>query len=159
RGAMETTSVAPCAADLAMMSALTIPDDLPVLVAHLHSFGVPVLFRFGAQTDRTDATQQIAQVDQAGLALPDRDYYLKTDDRSTELRAKYLAHITQLFTQAGTAPEQAAASAKAALAVEPALATASLDRVKRRDPAATQHPMGVNELQRMTPNFSWRKYA
>jgi putative endopeptidase len=156
---IESAGLGPITPDLATIDEIVNPDDLPVLVAHLHSFGVPVLFRFGAQSDRTDATQQIAQVDQAGLALPDRDYYLKADDRSVELRAKYLAHITQVFALAGAAPEQAAAGAKGALAIETALAAASLDRVKRRDPAATHHPMGVNELQRMTPNFSWRKYA
>jgi putative endopeptidase len=156
---IESAGLGPITPDLATIDELVNPDDLPVLVAHLHSFGVPVLFRFGAQSDRTDATQQIAQVDQAGLALPDRDYYLKADDRLVELRAKYLAHITQVFALAGAAPEQAAAGAKGALAIETALAAASLDRVKRRDPAATHHPMGVNELQRITPNFSWRKYA
>jgi putative endopeptidase len=156
---IESAGLGPITPDLATIDEIVNPYDLPVLVAHLHSFGVPVLFRFGAQSDRTDATQQIAQVDQAGLALPDRDYYLKADDRSVELRAKYLAHITQVFALAGAAPEQAAAGAKGALAIETALAAASLDRVKRRDPAATHHPMGVNELQRITPNFSWRKYA
>ena len=156
---IESAGLGPIAPDLATIDELVNPDDLPVLVAHLHSFAVPVLFGFGAQSDRTDATQQIARVDQGGLALPDRDYYLKADERSAELRAKYLAHITQVFTLAGAAADQAAADANAVLAIETALATASLDRVKRRDPAATQHPMGLNELQRMTPNFSWRKYA
>ena len=156
---IESAGLDPVAPDLATIDELLNPDDLPVLVAHLHRCGVPVLFRFGARTDRADATKQIATVDQSGFALPDRDYYLKTDDRSVELRAKYLAHIARIFALAGAAPEAAAADAKATLAIETALATAALDRVTRRDPAATDHPMGLNELQRMTPNFSWRKYA
>jgi endothelin-converting enzyme/putative endopeptidase len=156
---IETRRLAPVGPDLATIDELLNPDDLPILVAHLHASGVPAFFRFGAQIDRTDATQQIAQVDQSGFALPDREYYLKADDRSVALRAQYLAHITQLFTLAGAAPDAAAADAKAALAVETALATAALDRVKRRDPAALQHPMGLNDLQKLTPNFSWRKYT
>jgi putative endopeptidase len=156
---IESAGLGAVGPDLATIDELLNPDDLPVLVAHLHSYGVPVLFRFGAQTDRTDATRQIAQVDQAGFALPDRSYYLKTDEASAELRAKYLAHITRLFALAGAALEKAADDAKAVLGIETALATAALDRVTRRDPAATQHPMELNELQRMTPNFSWRKYA
>jgi putative endopeptidase len=156
---IESAGLGPVAPDLATIEELLNPDDLPVLVAHLHRYGVPVLFRFGARTDRADATKQIATVDQSGFALPDREYYLKTDDRSVELRAKYLAHIARIFALAGVAPETAAADAKATLAIETALATAALDRVTRRDPAATDHPMGLNELQRMTPNFSWRKYA
>jgi putative endopeptidase len=149
-------SIAP---DLATINELVNPDDLPVLVAHLHALGVPVFFRFGAQTDRSDATQQIAHVDQGGLALPDRDYYVRTDQRSADLRAKYLAHVTQLFILSGEPPDAAAAGAAAVLAVETALATASLDRVKRRDPRETTRVMALAELQAMSPNFSWRKYA
>jgi putative endopeptidase len=135
------------------------PDDLPVLVAHLHEYGIPAFFRFGSQTDLENATEEMASVDQVRFGLPDRDYYLKTDDRSVELRGKYVAHISQIFVLAGAAPEKAAADAKAVMSIETALANAALDRVKRRDPAATHHTMGLNELQRMTPNFQWRKYA
>ena len=156
---IDAAGLATITPDLAIIGELVNPDDLPVLVAHLHEIGVPVFFRFAAQTDRSDATRQIAQVDQSGLALPDRDYYVKTDDRSVQLRAKYLAHITQVFMLSGEAPEAAAADATAALGVETALAGASLDRVARRDPAATTHPMTLAELQTLSPNFSWRKYA
>jgi putative endopeptidase len=158
-GRIESNGLAPVGPDLATIDALTNPDDLPVLVAHLHEIGVPVFFRFGAQIDRGDATRQIAQADQSGLALPDRDYYVKTDERSVDLRARYLAHITQLFALSGETPEASAADAKAVLEVETALASASLDRVKRRDPAAINHPMTLAELQAMSRNFNWRKYA
>jgi putative endopeptidase len=156
---VDAAGLATVTPDLNTIAELVNPDDLPVLVAHLHAIGVPVFFRFAAQTDRSDATQQIAQVDQGGLALPDRDYYLKTDERSAAIRTKYLAHITQLFTLAGTAPEVAATDAAAALAVETTLANASLDRVARRDPNTTTHVMTLAELQKMSPNFNWRKYA
>jgi putative endopeptidase len=158
-GKIESGGLGALAGDIATIGELVNPDDLPVLVAHMHAINVPVLFRFGSLTDKSDATRQIAGIDQAGFALPDRDYYLKTDERSAALRAKYLAHITQMFTLAGTAADQAATDAAAALAVENVLATASLDRVARRDPNTTNHPMSLGELQRLTPNFSWRKYA
>ena len=83
---IEGAGLTPIASDLATIGEIVNPDDLPVLIAHLHAFGVPVLFRFGAQTDLQDAANAIADVDQAGLGLPDRDYYLKTDERSVELR-------------------------------------------------------------------------
>jgi putative endopeptidase len=156
---IETAGLAPIAPDLATIDEILNPDDLPVLVAHLHAFGVPVLFRFGAETDLNDASNAIASVDQAGLGLPDRDYYLKTDERSVDLRAKYVALVRQMFTLAGAPAEQAAADANAVLSLETAMATAMLDRVKRRDPAATQHRMTINELQALSPNFNWRKYA
>ena len=156
---IEASGLSPIAPDLATIDEILNPDDLPVLVAHLHALAVPVLFRFGAQTDLTDATQAIADLDQAGLGLPDRDYYLKTDERSVALRAGYVALIRKMFGLAGEPAEQAANDAGAVLAFETTLATAMLDRVKRRDPAATQHRMTINELQALSPNFSWRKYA
>src|SRR5205823_5791254 len=80
--AIEAKGLLPIAQDLATIDALVNPDDLPILLAHLHSVGVPAFFRFNAQTDLRDATQTIADVDQGGLSLPDREYYLKTDARS-----------------------------------------------------------------------------
>jgi putative endopeptidase len=156
---IEGAGLTPIASDLATIGEIVNPDDLPVLIAHLHAFGVPVLFRFGAQTDLQDAANAITDVDQAGLGLPDRDYYLKSDERSVELRAKYLALIQKELAAAGETAEQAAADATATLSLETALATAMLDRVKHRDPANTQHRMTINELQALTPNFNWRKYA
>ena len=84
--AIENKGLVPLAHDLATIDALVNPDDLPILVAYLHTIGVPAFFRFNAQTDLRDATQSIADVDQGGLSLPDRDYYLKTDARSEEIR-------------------------------------------------------------------------
>jgi putative endopeptidase len=157
---IEASGVLPIASDLLTIDELVNPDDLPVLVARLHAIGVPALFRFSARTDVLgDPTQQIADVDQSGLSLPDRDYYLKTDPRSVELRDKFVATVEQLLTLAGARPEQAATDAKAVLSIETTLATAMLDRVQRREPKNTLHTMSLNDLQAMTPNFSWRKYA
>ena len=156
---IEADGLTPIAPDLATIDEILNPDDLPVLIAHLHAFGIPVLFRFGAQTDLQDATNAIANIDQAGLGLPDREYYLKTDARSVELRDKYQALVQKELALAGEPAEQAAADARAVVSIETALATAMLDRVKRRDPANTQHRMTINELQALSPNFNWRKYA
>jgi predicted metalloendopeptidase len=79
---IEANGLAAIGAELATIGEILNPDDLPVLVAHLHAYGIPALFRFGAQTDLEEATHAIANVDQAGLGLPDRDYYLNTDERS-----------------------------------------------------------------------------
>jgi putative endopeptidase len=157
--AIETAGLAPVGPDLATIDEILNPDDLPVLLAHLHAYGVPALFRFGARTDLEDATMAIAQVDQDGLGLPDRDYYLKTDAHSAELRDKYVATMQKLFELAGAKSDAASEDAKAVLSLETAMAEAMLDRVKRRDPANTQHRMTINELQALSPNFNWRKYA
>src|SRR5438874_400316 len=157
---IEAEGLSPVASELATIEELVNPDDLPVLAAHLHAMGVPALFRFGAQTDVLgDPTQQIADLDQGGLSLPDREYYLKTDDRSVDLRKKFAATIEKISALAGAPADRASADANAVLSIETALATASLERVQRRDPKNTLHTMALNDLQATTPNFSWRKYG
>jgi endothelin-converting enzyme/putative endopeptidase len=157
-GAIEARGVAPLEADLARIAALSRNEDLPALVAHLHSLGVNALFQFGSQTDRRDATQQIARVDQGGLGLPDRDFYLKTDARSAELRQKYSGHVEKMLGMLKT-PPSAPADARAVLAIETKLAEASLDRTARRDPAATDHMMSTPEWRELTPAFDWQRYV
>lgn len=156
--AIESKGLTPLTPDLVVLGNLRNPDDLPVAIAHLHEIGVAALFRFGGQIDRDDATRIIAVADQGGLGLPDRDYYIKTDDRSVQLRAKYLAHVEAMLGAAGEGPEEAAADARAAVTIETTLARASLDRVKRRDPASTHHRTTIGDLQARTPSFDWKKY-
>jgi len=100
----------------------------------------------------------IAGTDQGGLGLPDRDYYLKDDAKSVELRAKYLAHVQKMLELSGETATAAAADARAVVDLETALARASLERVKRRDPANIYHKMKVAELQALTPVFDWTAY-
>jgi putative endopeptidase len=156
---IEAKGLLPLAADLATVDALVNPDDLPILVAYLHTIGARVFFRFNSQTDLRDATQQIADVDDGGLSLPDREYYSKTDARSVEIREKFAAHVERMFLLAGQSPENAAHARQSVMAVETRLAEAGLDRVKRRDPAQTQHPMTLRELQAISPAFDWKRYA
>ena len=86
-----------------------------------------------------DSTQTIAFLDQGGITLPDRDYYIKDDPKSSETRQKYLEHVQKLFELAGHEPDVASAEAKTVLAIETGLARASMDRTVRRDPKARDH--------------------
>src|SRR5262245_60557225 len=94
---IESNALRPLEAELARIAAVANKEDLPPLVAHLHSLSVNVLFRFGVRTDLRDATRQVANADQGGLGLPDRDYYLKTDERSVELRQQYQNHLRKML--------------------------------------------------------------
>jgi len=117
-----------------------------------------VLFRFESIQDFRDANQVVANADQGGLGLPDRDYYLKDDAKSQELRTKYLAHVQKMFELLGDAPNVAATEAQTVMRIETALAKGSLTRVQRRDPKSLDHKMASIELEKISPEFHWQVY-
>ena len=132
---------------------------LATLLGELNSkYSESFFFLFGSGQDQKDATQQIAELDQGGLGLPDRDYYINDEERSKKLRAQYVEHVTKMFVLIGDSPEKAADEAKSVLAVETALAEGSMSRVDRRTPANVYHVMPIAELQTMTPDFDWKVY-
>jgi putative endopeptidase len=154
---IEARGLVPLDAELARIARAR-PADLPALVAHLHSIGVNVFFRFGSDVDRHDATRQVAAVDQGGLGMPDRDYYLKADGPTRTIRQQYLAHVGSMLDGVPVAAGAAARRPEAVLTIETALATAALDRTARRDPAATDHMMSRADWQALTPAFNWSAY-
>ena len=155
---IEAKAFIPLQPELARIASLKSIQDLPALVAHLHNLGASAFFRFGADVNLRDATRHMADVDQSGLILPDRDYYLKTDARSVDLRTKYRAHVQRMLMLAGASETEAARNADAVMAVETALATSSLDIVARRDPHNADHPMKLSDLEKLAPAFAWKKY-
>ncbi|PYP93292.1 MAG: M13 family peptidase [Candidatus Angelobacter sp. Gp1-AA117] len=127
-------------------------------MAHLHGIGISALFDFGSGPDFKNAKEVIAQVDQGGLSLPERDYYLKTDEKSVELQKAYVQHVTNMFKLLGDSSEKAAAEAAAVMNVETALAKGSMQVVKRRDPANIYHKMTAKEWEALVPSLSLPKY-
>lgn len=117
-----------------------------------------VLFDFGSLQDFKDSTQVIAVADQGGLGLPDRDYYLKDDEKSQQLRKAYVAHLQNIFKLLGDKPARATAQAQAVMKIETALAKGSLTRVERRDPKKLYHKLSREELQALSPSFHWSEY-
>jgi endothelin-converting enzyme/putative endopeptidase len=134
------------------------PKSLPKTVAALHSIGVDALFRFGSQADYEDSSRHIAGTVQGGIGMPDRDYYLKTDARSEEIRKRYREHVTHIFELLGEPPVRAAARAGEAVTMETALAKVSLDRVSLRNPRNRYKRTALADLERLTPSFSWKDY-
>jgi endothelin-converting enzyme/putative endopeptidase len=117
-----------------------------------------VLFRFESIQDFRDANQVIANADQGGLGLPDRDYYTKDDAKSQELRRQYLAHVQKMFGLLGDSPQAAAAAAQTVVRIETGLAKGSMTRVERRNPKALDHKMATTELEKLSPDFPWPVY-
>jgi endothelin-converting enzyme/putative endopeptidase len=138
---------------------LQTPADLPRLLAQLQlAYGRRILFQQGSTQDPDNSEQQIAELDQGGLGLPDRDYYIKTDAKSEEIRQKYLQHIQKMFELAGADSDSASKSAQTVMHMETALAKASMTRVDRRDPYKMKHKMKVTDLSRLAPGFDWTVY-
>jgi putative endopeptidase len=155
---IDAQGLKPIASDLSRIGALKDKSQLAEEVAHLQSIGVPALFEFYSGPDAKNSNMEIAQSDQGGLGLPDRDYYLKDDPKSVELREKYVAHVARMFELAGRSPAQAKSAAAAVMRIETALAKGSLDNVSRRDPEKVYHKMGVRQLEALAPAFRWSQY-
>jgi putative endopeptidase len=131
---------------------------LPALLAHLHGEAIDGLFGFYSGADFKNAKEVIAQADQGGISLPDRDYYLKDDPKSVELRKSFSEHVANTFKLLGDAPDKAAAEAKAVMNIETALAKGSMDRVERREPEKIYHKLSQQDWQALAPSFSFAKY-
>jgi putative endopeptidase len=149
------TPVQPQLDRIARISSLT---DIEKEVAHLQRSGVSAMFRFSSAPDFKDSTQQIAIAFQGGIGLPDRDYYLKKDEKSVTLREQYTAHVAKMFELLGDSAEIAASRAKTVLAIETLLADASMNRIDRRDPEKIYHKLSAEDFQALTPHFSWNAF-
>jgi putative endopeptidase len=156
--AIDARGLAPMQPELNRIRALKDKAQLAELVAHLQRVGVDTLFEFGAGPDFKDASMNLAQADQGGLALPDREYYLKDDAKSVEIRQKYVAHVQRILELAGEKPEQAKADAAVIMKIETDLAKGSLDLVSRRDPEKQYHKMTRKEMDALSPLFQWNQY-
>jgi predicted metalloendopeptidase len=155
---IEKKGISPLTPELERINGIKTKADLIRQVATMHRNATPALFAFYPQPDMHDSTQTIAVLDQGGITLPDRDYYLKDDPKSVETRQRYLEHVQKMFELAGDKPEVAAAEAKTVLAIETGLAQSSMDRTVRRDPKTRDHKMTVAEIAGAAPNFDLTLY-
>jgi endothelin-converting enzyme/putative endopeptidase len=128
------------------------------LIVTMFKIGSVPFFNFGSEQDAKDSANMIAGLDQGGLGLPDRDYYLKSDEKSVEIRNQYVAHLQRIFALIGQEPALAQRNAAAVIAIETALAQGSLDRVSRRDPEKVYHKLTVEQLQALAPAFNWTAF-
>ena len=131
---------------------------LQEMLGRLHDLQLSVPFGVVSSPDNHNPSQVLARVFASGLGLPDRDYYLKPEERFTDAREKYVAHVAKMFELAGTGKAAAKQHAKTVLAFETRLAKWQLDNVALRDPRATDYKYMVATLQKMTPHFDWSRY-
>ncbi len=140
------------------IEALKSKSELAPLLAHYQLINVDALFGFGEQQDFKDARKQIAAVDQGGLGLPERDYYLRTGAADEKIRQEYVQHITDTFKLLGEPEAKAGEDAKKVMDLETALAKVSLDITSRREPKNVYHMMSVDDLAKLTPAIDWQTF-
>jgi endothelin-converting enzyme/putative endopeptidase len=155
---IESLGTKPLQAELAFIAGIQDRSTLAQELGRLHAMGINVLFNFSSGQDFKNSNEVIAQADQGGLGLPERDYYFKDDDRSKEIRREYVKHVAAIFRLLGSAAQQADAQADVVMRLETALAKGSLDVTARRDPANVYHRMTLTQLQTLDPSFDWTAY-
>lgn len=131
---------------------------LQVMLGKLHAAGIGVPFGVVAFEDLHAPSRTIAHVMAGGLGLPDRDYYVKTEPRFVEARAKYLEHVAKMFELAGLPAAPAKDDAQTVFDFEKRLAQASLDNVQQRDPKLQDNPTAFADLDKLVPSFDWGRY-
>ncbi len=159
-GAAEALGSKPMAPLLARIDAMQARKDLPAVLAALHLATADdgLFFNFAASQDYADSTRVIAFANAGGLGMPDRDYYLKADAKSRELRDAYVAHVSRMFQLMGDSAAEAQREAGVVMAIETALARGTLTRVEQRDPQKLFHKADAKKLQALTPAFDWKSY-
>jgi putative endopeptidase len=159
----------PLQPELDRIAALKSKKELTLEIAHLHHLFPGAwqqgdnqtnspFFGFTGQQDYDDASKVVAQLDQGGLSLPNRDYYIKTDDKSVETLKKYRLHLQKMFVLAGEPEAQASADAGTVIELETAMAQAQMDNIKRRDPKNINNKMRLAQIRELTPSIEWDAY-
>jgi putative endopeptidase len=161
-GAVEKRGPAAIQPELDAIAQIKSAKEITPVVARLqltysgYSEDSSVLFSAGSMQDPDDSEHVIASVDQGGLGMPDRDYYVKDDAKSKETRERYVQHVQRVFELIGDGPATAEKNAETVMRLETAMARASLTRVQRRDPHNLVHKMKLADLTRLAPNLTGR---
>jgi len=143
----------------AIASVKSVRDLAPVVARlQLEDTRGELLFGPGSVQDPDNSELEIANVDQGGLGLPDRDYYTRDDAKSKENRERYVLHMQKVFALLGDSPEMARKNAEAVMGMEMALAKASQTVTERRDPYKLKHKITPPELAKLAPHFDWDAY-
>lgn len=156
--AIAKAGLAPLGPLLAAVERVRAPADLPEALAELHRAGVRAGFAFAVRQDAHDSRRYLAQVTQAGLGLPDRDYYFRDDERSKAQREAYRAHVEAMLRLSGDDAPTAARLARGIVATETALARGHMTLVEQRDPEKTYNLRSTSALGDEAPGFGWKAY-
>lgn len=150
--------ITPLVPYFAEIDKLATMDDVEIEIGKFHTYGFSPLFGFGGSADAKNSSMVIAQLAQSGIGMPDRDYYVKDDDRSKDLRAKYLIYVEKIFKLLGDDEATAKKNTETIMNMETRLAKASMTRLEQRDPNKTYNKTTTKGLIEQSPAFNWNRY-
>ena len=155
--AVEQLDVKPLAAQFAAIDALKDKKDIPALIGQTGRIGVDAPYAPQVHQDNKDSTKYVVDLNQSGLGLPDRDYYLLDSDAKLKgIREQYVKHVEKMLAMAADA--QATADAKSILALETDLAKVQWTKVELRDPIKAYNQFPIAKLTALAPGFNWDGY-
>jgi putative endopeptidase len=137
------------------INAIQTKEDVMKTVADFHTKGIDPLFSFFSDADQKNSTMVVAYVYQGGLGMPDRDYYMKDDQRSKEIQDAYKVHIQKMFALTGADDATSKANSALVYSLEHRLAAASMTLLEQRDPHKVYHKMNLQGIQEISPDYQW----
>ncbi len=141
---------------LEKVAAIQSKADLQNFLVEQQLYGGGAFFNFFIFTDLKNSQVMTTYLSQGGLGLPDRDYYTKTDSKSTDIQAKYVKHIARMLQLAGET--DAEAQAQRIYALEKTMAEASMTNVETRNIPALYNKYAVADLGKLVPSIEWNGY-
>lgn len=156
--AVEAAGITPVSEYLSQVDAIPAISDLQKVVAGWHQMGINPLFFMYADADQKNSSLVVAYLNQGGLRMPNRDYYLNEDERSVRIQQKYREFIAGTFRLLGDSPEMAMQQAGTVYSIEKEMATYSMSLLDQRDPYKTYHKMTVSQLETIAPDYDWAGY-
>lgn len=156
---IEKLGYTPIKAELAKINPINTIEDVLNHVAYLRTNGLGgAMFGIGVTQDRKNVSKYMVSLSQGGTTLPDRDYYLKDDERSKQIREAYTKYMITLFTLTGNTPKIANEKATTIFKIEKAFAEAQMSRLEMRDPYKTYNKFTVKDFSKTTPQINWASY-
>ncbi len=157
-GSIDRQGLVPIRGELALIDSIQRISDVPLHIAYLVACGIAPFFELFAEINPKNSTMMIAGLAQGGLGLPNREYYLKEDTASNEIRTRYQTHITNMFELLGTPAGSAIHAAKTIFDLETRLAMGSYSPEENRDPEVTYHRMSLDDLKQTAPGIDWHTF-
>jgi putative endopeptidase len=155
---IEKQGIAPLGDLFAVIDGIKTTADVQAVAAQFQTLGMNPFYYIFPEADKKNSSMVIANFYQAGIGLPDRDYYFRTDEASAQIRKAYTDHVSKMFVLLKDTPEAAAKNAETVMRLETQLAKASFTQVENQDPVKTYNKVTLEELKKLAPNVDWTAY-